>query len=67
MFNIGVLGSHLCEGLGSKYYRAVVLYEGCSLSIFTCICVHLYWLCAVIVCECGFKQGVTYPLFEPVK
>ena len=45
----------------------VVLYEGFSQSIFTCICVYLYWPVAVIVCQCGFKQGIAYPLFEPVK
>ena len=57
MFDIGISDYHICEGLGGKGYRVVILYEGCSQSIFTCICVHLYWLCAVIVCECARAQS----------
>ena len=32
MFNIGISGFHTREGLGSKGYKVVVLYEGCSQS-----------------------------------
>ena len=64
MFNIGISSFQIYEGLGSKGYRAVVLYEGYSQSMFTSIGMYLYWLCAVVVWKCGFKKG---PVFEPMK